>query len=192
MKKFWFILIFTLFFSARSHAQDALTFYGVDFSLARIAGANETMEQFIHAFDQINDLFLTQSQKYDLGKALKRPIGTMKLEVAKCCTHQALDTLRFENFITTDHQYDCDDQIEEHVANYRLDATEGQGCVLIANLLDKTHHTASYYILIFDNATKEIAYQVKLDGKTGGFGLRNYWANTVYEVLKKAKRTFLK
>ena len=39
--------------------------------------------------------------------------------------------------------------------------------------------------MLFDPATQEVILQMDMAGKPGGFGLRNYWAGSVYNALKK-------
>ena len=50
----------------------------------------------------------------------------------------------------------------------------------------KVEHTARGYVYhMVDTETKEIIEEWITDGKARGFGLRNYWAGSVYSALKK-------
>ena len=50
----------------------------------------------------------------------------------------------------------------------------------------KVEHTARGYVYhMVDTETKEIIEEWITDGKARGFGLRNYWAGSIYSALKK-------
>ena len=50
----------------------------------------------------------------------------------------------------------------------------------------KVEHTARDYVYhMVDTETKEIIEEWITDGKARGFGLRNYWAGSIYSALKK-------
>ena len=50
----------------------------------------------------------------------------------------------------------------------------------------KVEHTARGYVYHMVNTeTKEIIEEWITDGKARGFGLRNYWAGSIYSALKK-------
>jgi len=40
-------------------------------------------------------------------------------------------------------------------------------------------------LIAFDIATRKILSKREVSGKAGGFGLRNYWAGSVYNIIKK-------
>ena len=60
-----------------------------------------------------------------------------------------------------------------------------EALVLIATTLDKGNGIGYYTAVLFDPATQEVILQMDMAGKPGGFGLRNYWAGSVYNALKK-------
>ena len=65
--------------------------------------------------------------------------------------------------------------------------TEGVGVVLVAKLLNKPMSKATYELITFDISTREILSKREVSGKAGGFGLRNYWAGSVYNIIKSIK-----
>ena len=80
------------------------------------------------------------------------------------------------------------DDIREMVKNYELPHTNGTGVVFIAQTLDKRKAEATYAVVFFDVATRRLISLDIMSGKAGGAGLRNYWANSVYDVLKHWKK----
>ena len=75
--------------------------------------------------------------------------------------------------------------IAEIIRNYQIKETSGRGFIVIAALLDKSVNRATYKIVLFDVETREILKEEEFTSKAGGFGLRNFWANTIYTLTKK-------
>lgn len=50
----------------------SIKFYGVDYSQVKVFGADESPAQFKDAFRRINELFITEAKKYNVGKQLKK------------------------------------------------------------------------------------------------------------------------
>lgn len=68
---------------------------------------------------------------------------------------------------------------------HTIQKTPGVGMVFIAQFLDKSNNRGTYEVVFFNTETKEIIEEWITDGKARGFGLRNYWAGSVYSALKK-------
>lgn len=192
MKKLLSILFFLSAAAAEGFAQQApATFYGVDFSLVKVCGADETDAEFLLAFTKINDLFITESKKYDVAKYMRQPVGRKELSVAKQATRNALqsaDAVDAHTLLYEDPNYDCREQIACQIAGYDLPQTGGKGIVVIANMLDKSHGFGNFYFVQFDIVTRQITSCVRMDGKPGGFGLRNFWANALLQSMKACYR----
>ena len=69
--------------------------------------------------------------------------------------------------------------------NYSIEEKSGNGFIVIATLLDKSANKASYKVVLFDIETREILKEKEFTSKAGGFGLRNFWARTIYTLTKK-------
>lgn len=165
-------------------AQQTPTYvYGIDFSLARVSGANESDQQFAEAFRRINQLLITEADKYDFARALRQPQLSIDIDPML----QRLDACGYERLRDTKHTA-TDEEVRAAIASYELEEQEGTGIVLVALLLDKPSAKALYEMVIFDIATREVRCIERVEGHAGGFGLRNFWANTIREVLKTWRR----
>ena len=165
-------------------AQQTPTYvYGIDFSLARVRGADESDQQFAEAFRRINQLLITEADKYDFARALRQPQLSVDIDPML----QRLDACGYERLRDTKHAA-TDEEVRAAIASYELEEQEGTGIVLVALLLDKPSAKALYEMVIFDIATREVRCIERVEGHAGGFGLRNFWANTVREVLKTWRR----
>ena len=151
-------------FAQKGKTKMAADFYGVDYSCVSVVGANEQPAEFIKAFEAINRLFLSEPN----------------VEQA----NEALGGLAAEQFTPRSTKADIAAQLPGILARYD-NGSGNKGLVLIATTLDKGNGIGYYTAVLFDPATQEVILQMDMAGKPGGFGLRNYWAGSVYNALKK-------
>ena len=98
--------------------------------------------------------------------------------------NEALGGLAAEQFTPRSTKADIAAQLPGILARYD-NGSGNKGLVLIATTLDKGNGIGYYTAVLFDPATQEVLLQMDMAGKPGGFGLRNYWAGSVYNALKK-------
>jgi len=82
-------------------------------------------------------------------------------------------------------------QIQEIVGSYDLPADmSGIGLVFIAESYSKPNVQGAYYVTFFDISSKKVLSTTRMLGKAKGFGMRNYWANSYYLVLKNLGKLY--
>ena len=155
--------------------------YGVDYTHAKVFAADESIADFTKAFEGINMLLLSESDKYDFTRVLGKTANIVIEPIMKITA-----IADYDNMMTLSNIYD-EPNTAEIVRNYELSQTEGTGVVMIAKFLDKPNARATYDIVVFDIATRKILQEREVIGVAEGFGLRNYWARTVYNVIKRTK-----
>ncbi len=196
MKKSLLTIIFGLACCFSVLASEPLTFYGVDFSLAKVYGADESRDAFGKAFSDINQLFISQESKYDVACLTGEEVTSKRISVAcKSTKHHFMVADSIAVFFLEDPEYDCRAEIDALLKSYELPTAGRSGMVMIANLLNKAHGEADFYVVIFDTQSREMTSCYHVWGHAGGFGLRNYWANAVRLALKqypKVKKMTLK
>lgn len=185
------VLMF-LFLASFVNAQDKanlkdieeLTFFGVDFSMAKVYGADETTGQFKDAFYGINTLFQREPKKYDLDKAFDAKV-TLDLTTAQ----DLIEQIQKADFVAQNAGYELtNEEIAEHIRHFDTGNAQGFGSVFIAGLLNKEKGQATYNVVVFDLVTKDIVFNKQFTEKARGFGLRNFWAYSVYKTLNKIKK----
>jgi hypothetical protein len=160
-----------------------IVFFGIDYSLVRFSFISENTAQAVRTMHEINQLFIIEAQKYDVNKLMGKHVVKINLEHADSVTDILNDfPVRFDG----DYKIGIDD-VKALIANYPDSADEGVGLVFIAEQMNKKSATGSYYVTFFDLKTKEVLTACRQNGKAGGFGMRNYWAATVYNVMKNWK-----
>lgn len=165
-----------------------VNYYGIDFSKVKIYRAQESEAQFLRAFKAINDLTLLEDKKYDFAKFFRKSVEWKSFEVA--------DQRNFSNeaFLLPpklsgkqlNEIHLSDAELGEVVGNYG-NGDDGVGVVIIGVLLNKEVPEGIYEVVFFDVQSKEIVFHKEVRGKARGFGLRNYWAYSVYDALKRWK-----
>lgn len=191
MKTKLFLVAATLFASMTLAAQtpefDNVTYYGVDFSHAKAYGANETGEKFKEAFAHINELTITEWSKYDPGKFLDTPIMQQDITATQQANNGIDPSKINTNASAVRKETLTPDQLAATVRGYELAEKEGTGLVIVARLLDKSAGKGYFSAVYFDIATREVLSVREMRGKVGGFGLRNFWAGSLYDAMKRAK-----
>lgn len=187
MKKLLFSLFLIAICSINGFAQTSVIFYGVDYSFVKVRGADESDAAFVQAFERINSLFISQGEKFDVAKYMRQPIAKQEFDATQKAMNEAFEaaSINSHTLLTNDANYDCRKQIDAQVAGYEIPQSEGTGVVIVANMLDKSKDRGSYYFVTFDIASRKVTTCILAEGKPGGFGLRNYWANSLYLALKK-------
>ena len=183
MKRLLLLLVCIMSFSF-SNAQirgERFYCYGVDYSYVKVFGAKESPLQLAKAFKEINYLLVNEREKYDFGRMVNTRVGVdiePMIERLEDCDYQDMKLHRSEI-----HDLDYTEIVKE----YKLHEDAGTGIVLIAKLLNKDNATGTYYVVMFDVASREILYCKEVKGEAGGFGVRNFWASSVYDIIKNTK-----
>lgn len=187
MKKVLFL--FCLLVSSFTFGQNSNTsielgdviFYGVDFSSAKVYGAAETPEQFKKMYKDMNLLFLSEAKKYDVAKHFNINVAKVELSVVNEINKQVNPSDIISN--TTNYTFDAN-TIATKIKMLPLKDQKGTGLVIVAELLNKPANLGTYQIVYFDIESRKVISSCILSGKARGFGLRNYWAGSVYNILK--------
>ena len=144
----------------------------------------EATVQTIQEFSDENELQLEFS-KYDFAKAFRIPVAGLNITPTQ--THnQACDYADLVSMSNEENNV-SEEEIQKLITSYELPQGEGTGVVFIALTLNKGIGKGSYQVVFFDIANRNIILSRMVTAKAGGFGLRNYWAGSVYNVLKSWK-----
>jgi len=177
------MMLITLSLSAQTSEIKSVIFCGVDFSAGKIYGASETPDQFRTMFHQVNDLFVSEPAKYNVPLFTGHKVLDYRLNAAKESNSNVSD----DKMRTMDADYTLtDEQISEALQNLKLaDSDTGTGLVLIMQILNKTSRVGKYRAVYFDIDTRRVIESYSVWGTAMGFGLRNFWARTVYDAMSQ-------
>lgn len=170
-----------------------ISWLGVDYSHVKLVG---NFSQFAEAgeksADEIKDtyfpawnlLVINEASKYDLKGMLRKKEIFYDIDMIMALN----DNADLSNASAYNPPHYTPEQIKGFVDAYQFDKKEGIGIVFIAECLSKSGEEAFYHFVAINLSTNEILLQERLRGEPRGFGLRNYWAGSVYDVIKKIKQ----
>ncbi len=165
------------------HGSD-VTFFGVDFSKCKgvaLGASAEVMRD--NYFPAINTLLMVEQNKYNIRKFLMKSDVTNTLsDVNKW--NSTLDVASFTVYSIKDVKPLNDEIIAEMVQRYDLKDKTGIGLVFIAESLDKLANSGTFHLVYFSMPDGKVILNEKVAGRPQGFGLRNYWAYSIYDILK--------
>jgi len=197
MKKLFILTALILAgYSGKLFAQDVnsvfstkeIVWFGVDFSNVKLVGTSTDFANLNDIrdkqFNAINNLFISEPEKYDPKKAFKKDKVTNDFSVVeKRNISMDIDKLLVQTENTLSKE-----TIEGMIKEYTpKEATSGIGaCFVMENLIktEKDSH-ATLYTVFFDIATKKVLICEKTSSVAGGFGFKNFWAKTVFMTLDK-------
>lgn len=160
----------------------SLKFYGIDFVTAKVVGADEPASEFIEAFKGINNLFVSEPDKYvnPLESRLKKKIESVNLDYAL----DLIETIDGADLkINRSAKELTDDDILYELQDLGIEPSEGLGLVIMAGEINKGTDYGTFYYVFFDNKTMDVLSVMPYQGKSGGIGLRNYWARSFYRTI---------
>ena len=163
----------------------SLTFYGIDFTFAKVYGGKDTGYQYWATYADINELFIMKPKTYSIEKRLGIPVDVTSLEAVNTANKK----INRDQIKTTDAAYmRTEDQMRQAVETLPILSREEKiGLVIVALFLNKEDNRGTYQFVIFNTKTREIIEQWTNSGKGLGIGLKNYWGYSVYNAIKKIK-----
>ena len=159
--------------------------FGIDYSLAKVFGGKESGHQYWVTYADINEMFISKSKTFDIGKRLGIPVEVISLQAV----NEVNKRINPDQIKTTDNNYmPTEAQIAEAVKKLPiLSQEEKYGIVMICLFMNKATDQATYQFVVFNTKTREIVEQWTNTGKALGIGLKNYWSFSVHNAIKKIK-----
>jgi len=169
-----------------------VSYLGIDFSHVKLignfaeffdAGEKNVMEIRDTYFRRWNMVVLNEREKYDIRGMLRKNDIYYDIEMITAVNAQTnldgIESYNSEKF--------TEDDIQAFVSQYNLEGKEGIGVVFIAECLNKSAEEAIFHFVAMNMNTREVLFHRRLRGEPQGFGLRNYWANSVYRIIQDIK-----
>jgi tRNA A37 threonylcarbamoyladenosine dehydratase len=154
---------------------------GVDFTAAKFTLVPEDPAVIVNQYlNSINTLVITEQDKFNIKKFFKIPEVTNDIEMA----NQFNAKIDPSNLVISDvYKFEID-KVKEVIKKYDLKDKMGTGLIFVAENLNKTSKSASYYVCFFDLKTKKILECKRKSASVTGIGFRNYWASSIYAIMK--------
>ncbi len=170
---------------------ETITWYGLDYTNAYFISTVDFPDTYTlkSKFSAWNDLIINESEKYDLNKFFNTDvilnIGMVEKRNEKT---KLKGRVSDDDFLSSHLEQE---NIQEIIYSYHLEGDEaGFGLVFIVESLSKPNTKGAYWVTFFDIKTKKVISTERYLGKAGGFGLRNYWAKSFYNVMMEAGKEY--
>lgn len=177
---------FTLTAQTASLDSDEVVFYGLDFSKTTMAAIDlrakggEAIQ--VGYFEGWNDLLLGERDKYSIHKFFNKDMVRYDFEIIRKRNRERdVDEMIGDNVSEI-----SEEEIIEMIREYQGDEySEGLGLVFIVESFNKFEEKGIVWVTFFDIATKEVLSTKKKVGAPGGFGIKNYWAGAIFDIMEK-------
>ena len=171
-----------------------ITWLGMDFSAAKFIGSatqfkdageitnSDFRDKSIPAWNQ---LFINEQKKYNVAEAVRRT----QVNYATDITEKANSKINTDFFSNNPSDYGTltAEKVAGMVKRYDFNGKSGVGLIFFIDGMSKGKDEASAWIAFVDMNSKKVLFSAHETGKSGGFGFRNYWAKSFYNILGKVK-----
>lgn len=170
-----------------------ITWLGLDFTLVKVVADQDDWVNLKpqDMFRRWNELMISEQQKYNVAEALNREQVKFALDVAM--DHNA--ALPADNIFVQqslpEYQVKKED-VAAVIKSYDFKDNTGIGFMLVAQSLDRPAEKGVWRVVFINMETKEIIHSMQMAAASSGFGLRNYWASTVYGLIKRIRSSEFK
>jgi len=195
MKKYILIFLISIISINFLNAQDlnkvlfdveyGIDFVGLDFTEAKFIGGEG---EYAPSFDlknkwipNWNTLFYTQSEKYDIGRFLRK----------RNVVNNAEYTIDLNSNIEIENMYSykpymkfSEEELQKIVNRYNFKYENEVGVSLIVTSFDKPSKSAVIYVVWFNTKTLKIIKSIKRITQPKGAGFRNFWAGSIFYTIK--------
>lgn len=160
----------------------AITFYGLDFSKARMVGTegfsnpNDIVNRI---FGEWNGLIVSEPDKYDVKSAFNKTEVTNDFSIVEK-RNKAVKP----DELVTNNSYSFDEKTVDGIVRAYSSSNKGLGIVLVVEKFDKGQELASLFVTYFDAGSKKVLLTERVTAQPVGFGFRNYWAGAIAKILK--------
>ena len=200
---FTLVLLLSLSFSQAQDLkgfseEDTMAFFGVDYSQTLFIGTDgfADVEKIATYYPTTwNSLFVEESNKYSLSETLKKELIHYSLKIVDSINGKITKNdveLRLGNSFDSDRILNID-MAEKRALTYSLKSEDYRyGALVFATQYNKLKNKGSYIIVVVDLEKNIVVYTKPFEGKTKGFGFRNYWAGSYKAGLSSLAKVYKK
>jgi hypothetical protein len=173
-----------------------ITWLGMDFSQLRIIGtAAQWKDAGVISGDQLrdkyvpswNELFLSEQKKFDVAKYVDRNAVHYEIDITTKANNKKFPAkVFFDNPSDFEHLEEAD--IRNLVKGYDFQGKSGTGLLFFVEAMSKGKEQACAWVTFVDMKSRTVLETKRIYGSAGGFGFRNYWAKSFFNILKNISR----
>lgn len=167
-----------------------VTWLGLDLSKAKLIGDREkygSSSDVKYLMEAWNNLIVNEPEKYDVAGAIHKTKVENAIDATKN-KNTEVDPAELFSDKSADHMHLKPSDVEEIVSGYDFGTLSGIGLMFVVESFNKINEQGSAYVTFINLDSREVMFTERLTAPPRGFGMRNYWAGSVYEMLNKMKK----
>lgn len=161
---------------------------GINFSKAHFTKkgfdfSQEIMQHYLHDW---NLLILNDQKKYDIRMSFRKPVMqydlslTTKINKGLKVNHLLTQHIDIKDVLS-------DEQVKEYCSTLEFPTTSKYALTFLVESFDDSTKMAAIWVVILETESRSVVLCEKFLKQPGGFGTRNYWARTFYNLLYDIK-----
>lgn len=157
---------------------------GIFFSKAHFTknGLDFTQEIFQHYLHDWNMMIINDQKKYDIRMSFRKPVMQYDLSMVTKINKSLKSIQVVKNNIASKYVL-SDEQIVEYVSTLEYPKSMEYALSFFVESFDDASKVAAIWVVVVKTETSEVVLCEKFLKTPHGFGTRNYWARTFYNVL---------
>ena len=167
-----------------TNSETPILFLGVDFTKTKVIDELTASEFDLRdkVYPSVNEVIIGEPKKYDLKGAFHKSFIDHDL-AAVIAKNSKINAEDIKSTNTADfHKLQASD-IESVVKGYDFGDKKGVGLLFVTEALSKSEKAVAVWVTLIDMKTKKVLMTERMQGKVGGFGLRNYMAAGIKNVI---------
>jgi len=171
------------------NSETQVLYLGIDFTKAKIIG------EHVNEFDirgkyypGVNDVIIAEPKKYELKSAFHKSfidhdLGEVNVRNSKINAEDIISTN------TADFHRLQNSDIESLVRGFDFGDKKGVGLLFVAEAFSKVEKSTAVWVTLVDMRSKKVLMTERMQGKAGGFGLRNTIAASIKNIIEEIEKT---
>lgn len=198
MKKIFLSILLITFLSLQSFSQKGMSkvfdgktkivFLGLDFTQARFIGKDgfeDTYKLKTYYLANWNMLLEEEYAKYNMPLISLNAKNYLTETSDLILLNDEIEDIE-EMIINGSYNIDEDD-IKKSVKKYKLTQNDGIGVSFIVESFNKPLEKAVIWVTFINLNNGSLLYTERMEGKANGFGLRNFWAGSIQDIITQIK-----
>ena len=160
-----------------------ITWLGIDFSKAKFTkkGFEYPQEVLEHYMTAWNMLIISDQKRYDIRLSFRKPIMQYDLSaVTKKNKAIKASQLLCNNINVADFYTEAD--IKSYIEQQSFPQNTAYALTVVVEAFDAKTKLAALWLVLLKAATSEVVLCEKFLKEPGGFGIKNYWGRTFYNL----------
>lgn len=165
-----------------------VVFLGLDFTQAKFIGQDGFKDAYklkTYYLANWNALLEEEYAKYNL------PLNALKARHYETNTSSLMvlndDIKKIEERIINGSYYIDERTVQKSIRKYKYSYNKGIGISFVVESFNKSQEKAVIWVTFINLANNSLLYTERMEGEASGFGLRNYWAGSISDIIEQIR-----